>query len=248
MTSTPSNEPVLAPSLQQLNRATLIAFLTATVLLFVVVLPAEYGRDPTSIGRLLGLTPMGEMKQAERDEEEAAITPAPVTAESVATESVPVEQVAPVAPVPVAEVPAAAPIAVPEARPSPTPTPTPTAAASPAAKAAAPPAPVTKKAVVSMTLAPNEGREIKALMKAGTSFTYNWKTDGPEVRFELHGERLDATDGSFSSYEKGTSAGAQGSFKAPFEGTHGWYWRNRTDQPVTITVTANGTFENMEAK
>lgn len=246
MTSNPSTDPVLAPSLHQLNRATLIAFAVALVLLVVAVLPAEYGRDPTGIGRFLGLTQMGEMKQAEDGVETA------FTSTSIA---VPADKAAVTnATAPVADTPEAAPSPTPSASPtptpsaSPTPTPSPSATAAAAAKAATPPAPVAKKAVVSMTLAPNEGREIKALMKAGSTFTYSWKTDGPEVRFELHGERLDATDGSFSSYEKGTSAGEHGSFKAPFEGTHGWYWRNRTEQPVTITVTANGTFENIEAK
>lgn len=239
MTSNPTTDPVHAPSVQQLNRATLLAFAIAMVLLVVAVIPAEYGRDPTGIGRFLGLTQMGEMKQAEEGLE-TAFTPT-----SVPETTVPADEAAAAAE-PVAETPAATP--TPTASPTPTPSPSPTATATAAAKSMTPPAPVAKKAVVSMTLAPNEGREIKALMKAGSTFTYSWKTDGPEVRFELHGERLNATDGSFSSYEKGTSAGEQGSFKAPFEGTHGWYWRNRTDQPVTITVTANGTFESMEAK
>jgi hypothetical protein len=29
---------------------------------------------------------------------------------------------------------------------------------------------------------------------------------------------------------------------------HGWYWRNRTAAPVTITVTATGTFRSFAAK
>jgi hypothetical protein len=88
---------------------------------------------------------------------------------------------------------------------------------------------------------------VKALMKAGDSFRYDWKTDGAEVRFELHGERLDASDGAFSSYEKGASTGQNGNFTAPFDGTHGWYWRNRTDKPVTITVRASGVFQRFAA-
>ncbi|MGI9078303.1 MAG: hypothetical protein ACR2G6_13390 [Gemmatimonadaceae bacterium] len=36
----------------------------ATFLLVTVVLPAEYGVDPTGIGRLLGLAQMGEIKVA----------------------------------------------------------------------------------------------------------------------------------------------------------------------------------------
>src|SRR5687767_2636847 len=50
------------PSSKQLLRSTIIALIVATVLLLTVVLPAEYGIDPTRIGRVLGLTKMGEIK------------------------------------------------------------------------------------------------------------------------------------------------------------------------------------------
>lgn len=60
------------PSLVQLRRYTLVALIGAVLILVAVVLPAEYGIDPTSAGRMLGLTEMGEIKQelyeeAERD-------------------------------------------------------------------------------------------------------------------------------------------------------------------------------------
>jgi hypothetical protein len=45
-----------APSKRAIVRATLIAFAVALVLLFVAVLPAEYGIDPLRTGRLLKLT------------------------------------------------------------------------------------------------------------------------------------------------------------------------------------------------
>jgi hypothetical protein len=52
------------PNPKVLNRATLIAAGVAGVLLVAVVLPAEYGIDPTGAGRLLDLTEMGKMKRA----------------------------------------------------------------------------------------------------------------------------------------------------------------------------------------
>jgi len=51
------------PSTAQLIRSTLIAALSAIVILFTVVFPAEYAIDPTGIGRSLGLTEMGEIKK-----------------------------------------------------------------------------------------------------------------------------------------------------------------------------------------
>lgn len=66
------------PSTPQLIRSTLIAAVAAAVLLFTVVLPSEYGVDPTGIGRVLGLTEMGEIKTrlAKEAAEDAAATQA----------------------------------------------------------------------------------------------------------------------------------------------------------------------------
>ncbi|CAN5803323.1 MAG: transmembrane anchor protein [Gemmatimonadetes bacterium] len=90
--------PSELPSSRALLRSTLIAAATAIVLLVTVVLPAEYGVDPTGVGRVLGLTEMGEIKMAlaeeaaaaEAAETAAALAPAPAPAppaEAVIAES-----------------------------------------------------------------------------------------------------------------------------------------------------------------
>ena len=58
------------PSASQLLRSTVIAAVSAVVILVAVVLPAEYGIDPTGAGRVLGLTEMGEIKQDLENEAE----------------------------------------------------------------------------------------------------------------------------------------------------------------------------------
>lgn len=50
------------PTSKQLIRSTLIALGLAVAILVTVVLPAEYAIDPTGIGRVLGLTEMGQIK------------------------------------------------------------------------------------------------------------------------------------------------------------------------------------------
>lgn len=50
------------PSSKQLLRSTLIALVAAIAILVAIVLPSEYAIDPTGIGRVLGLTEMGEIK------------------------------------------------------------------------------------------------------------------------------------------------------------------------------------------
>jgi hypothetical protein len=62
MYNTEIPNPNELPSNQQLLRSTIIALIVAAVLLVTTVLPAEYGIDPTRIGRALGLTQMGEIK------------------------------------------------------------------------------------------------------------------------------------------------------------------------------------------
>lgn len=71
------------PSTTQLLRSTVIALITAGVLLVTVVMPSEYALDPTGVGRVLGLTQMGELKAtlaqeaaAEEAAQPVATTPA----------------------------------------------------------------------------------------------------------------------------------------------------------------------------
>jgi hypothetical protein len=99
---------------------------------------------------------------------------------------------------------------------------------------------------LSLTLAPNEGAEIKALMKAGERFVFTWTASGGLVNFDLHGEPLTAKSNEFTSYLKGRSAAdGHGAFVAPFDGTHGWFWRNRGTHPVTISVKTSGFYEKL---
>ena len=68
-TEKPSLEEL--PSSAQLLKSTILAAVSAVVILFTVVLPAEYGIDPTGIGRAIGLAEMGEIKTQLAEEAEA---------------------------------------------------------------------------------------------------------------------------------------------------------------------------------
>ena len=50
------------PSTKQLIRSTIIAIVSAIAILITIVLPSEYGIDPTGIGEALGLKEMGEIR------------------------------------------------------------------------------------------------------------------------------------------------------------------------------------------
>ena len=71
MYNTPIPSQAELPSSGQLIRSTVIAAVTAVALLVTIVLPAEYGVDPTGIGRALGFTDMGDIKRQLAEEAEA---------------------------------------------------------------------------------------------------------------------------------------------------------------------------------
>ena len=187
------------PSSARLLRSTAMAAGVAGVLLVTTILPAEYAIDPTGIGRLLGLTQMGEVKvalAAEAELADAQPVPEPATA--------------------VAPKPSTAQVAAP-------------------ASAAAPQPPHE----VSITLAPNQAAEIKVEMRKGATIRYLWSTDGPRVNFDTHG---DGAGIKYHGYAKGSEVRSQGSLIAAFDGSHGWFWRNRSAKPATITLRVEGDY------
>ena len=60
--------------------------------------------------------------------------------------------------------------------------------------------------------------------------------------FDFHGEPDGDETGYFESYAEGTAEGLAGSLNAPFDGKHGWYWENNTDEPVTVSLLTFGTY------
>lgn len=97
----------------------------------------------------------------------------------------------------------------------------------------------------SVILQPGEGTEIKAKMQEGERFVFSWEAKGGVVNFDMHGEPPGNGE-DFTSYWKGVNQGAgHGEFVAPFAGTHGWYWRNRGKDPVTVSVSISGYYEKL---
>jgi len=197
------------PSTRQLVRSTVIALLTAVGLLVTVVMPSEYAIDPTGVGRVLGLTQMGEMKITLAQEALADAAPQPVQETSS-----PAPQIAAVTP-----------------------------AAKPAPPPAAQAAPALKTDEMTVTLKPGEGTEIKLEMLKNTTVSYEWATSGGPVNHDTHGEPYNGEKGYFHSYSKAKQVkGDKAEFTALFDGTHGWFWRNRTNNDVTISLKTTGDY------
>jgi len=97
-----------------------------------------------------------------------------------------------------------------------------------------------KSETVEFKVAAREGMEYKYRLDKGESLLFSWKTTGP-VSYEFHAEPDGAPRGYAQSYEKGDAKSeASGTLTAPFPGIHGWYWENKSDKEITVTLTSAG--------
>ncbi len=188
------------PTSAQLLRSTLLAATIAIAILVAVVLPAEYGIDPTGAGKVLGLTEMGEIKrelaiEAEEDKVNHSSSRNSNTLERLLNVLF-------------------------------------TSAYADDAW----------QDTVSFTLEPGASKEIKVLMEKGGVTHYQWQAENGRINFDLHGHG----QGESVTYKKGRGKAAdQGNFEAPFDGEHGWFWRNRDKQAVTIVLQLRGNYSDV---
>lgn len=183
-------------------RATMYAIVIAIVLLVTTVLPAEYGIDWTGLGRIVGLTAMGERKMAAVSIGEAKATtlpPATATSKVAAT-----DQYSTISALPL------------------------------------------RFDEIEVKLAPNGQVEYKALLSEGEFLAFTWDAGGANVKFDFHGEPAAGPQGAFLTFHKGTASGSGGTLKAPFTGTHGWYWKNTTQNNVVIKLRVSGFYSEIK--
>lgn len=87
------------------------------------------------------------------------------------------------------------------------------------------------------------GVEYKFKMKQYAKLTYDWKSDGTALYFDFHGEPEGDATGYFESYAIATATESHGATTLPFNGVHGWYWKNTTDRDVVVTLKTSGVYE-----
>lgn len=186
------------PTTGQLLRSTVIAIVIAAALLVTVVLPSEYAIDPTGIGRMLGLTQMGEIKMALAEE-----ATRDRVADATRSGGDPVGR--------------------------------------PAEGGTAPATAGARTDETTVTLKPGEGTEVKLEMAKGAKVRYEWTTAGGHVNHDTH---ADGPGGNTHSYSKGKAMVRDGGeLVAPFDGHHGWFWRNRSEGDVTVTLKTDGDYK-----
>ena len=163
------------------------ALIGAAVLLVLVVLPAEYGIDPTGFGGAIGLTGLG-------GGESAAMADLPVAEGFHAGQS---------------------------------------------------------KTYLSETITVPVGAyeevEVKYGLAEAATLLYSWTSDGAPLYVDMHGHPYNDLDGTEVRYEELLEASEQhGAVRAPYGGMHGWYWRNETDQPATVSLQVTCFFSHHE--
>lgn len=204
------------PTTKQLIRSTLIALSTAMVLLVTVILPAEYAIDPTGVGKVLGLTEMGEIKaqlEQEAAEDEAR------TRVLVATK---VEIEAPKTATKANEL-------VEENMGS-------------VAESNKIEEPVWRDRKI-ISLEPGQGAEVKLVMNKGQVAQYEWRSKGGPVNHDTHGDG----NGQSISYERGRGVpSGEGELVAAFDGSHGWFFRNRNKGKVMVILKTNGDYAQIK--
>lgn len=95
---------------------------------------------------------------------------------------------------------------------------------------------------VKIVVPAGEGLEYKFHLAKGAALEYSWTTDGAALYFDFHGEPQGDKTGYFKSYKETTDSQSSGSLSAPFEGSHGWYWENKTAAPVTVVLNTKGAY------
>ncbi|MDL0430372.1 hypothetical protein QPM17_04510 [Marinobacter sp. TBZ242] len=225
-TDIPNREEL--PGTAKLIRSTIIAAIVAVVLLVTVVMPAEYSLDPTGVGRLLGLTEMGEIKEQLAEEAAAdeaaqlvAVQPSAEQQGSDVAESVVTEPVREEASAPEVEV------ATVEEQPASEPT----------------TAESRWQDEVRVVLTPGEGTEFKLTMEEGAVARFSWESEGGPINYDTHGNG----SGQSISYEKGRGVPEdEGELVAAFTGNHGWFFRNRNDNDITLVLRTGGEYGQLK--
>ena len=96
--------------------------------------------------------------------------------------------------------------------------------------------------VMEFVIAPDEAIEIKLEMKKGSIAKYKWTTQNGGLNYNLHGDGYNGSQKSIS-YKKGRMTNSDsGEFKSKFDGYHGWFWRNRNNESVTVTLETFGDY------
>jgi hypothetical protein len=100
---------------------------------------------------------------------------------------------------------------------------------------------------VRIEIPPGGETEVKAKLQEGKVILYSWQVEKGSVYIDFHGHDPAFGPDFFVRYQE-IQEGAthsNGSLTAPFAGEHGWYWLNYNEEPVVITLTVSGYYDEI---
>jgi hypothetical protein len=236
------------PSSKQLAISTVTALIVALTLLITCILPAEYGIDPTGIGRSLGLTQMGEIKeQLAQEAAQEKVTQPPSNTEGS-------EQLLP-QPTQEESTSATQSSLDTQTTVNTQPNEAPNSAIATNTKdvqqattgALTITTNKTNEALSSeqyqVILKPGEAAEVKLAMNQDAKVNYTWSVNQGHVNFDTHADNKQV---KYHNYTKGKAVtGDEGTLIAAFNGKHGWFWRNRSNKTVTVVLEVSGDYSHL---
>jgi hypothetical protein len=105
-----------------------------------------------------------------------------------------------------------------------------------------------RKDIITIVIPARSSKEYKFYLVNGSVIDFEWETNGSELFFDFHGEPAGDETGYFKSFKKSTDTQGKGALTAVFEGTYGWFWKNKTSSPVTITLKSKGSYKRLDEK
>ena len=96
---------------------------------------------------------------------------------------------------------------------------------------------------INITIPAGKGIEYKFTLNQYGRLKYDWKTtDQSKLYFDFHGEPKGDKTGFFESYTIATAKQMNGTMTMPFDGVHGWYWKNSTDSDIVVNLITTGQY------
>ena len=201
---------------KKIIKALVYALIMGIVVLVTAVLPAEYGIDPTGSGKLLGFIKLYQPAEATNDK---------VVAETPAQKPIKILTLEDACSDPDVKKP----------------------------KEADNPPPAkqyeAREDKVTITIPAGKGLEYKVLLLKYGSMKYEWITDKGILFFDFHGEVKEANPPKNVFYESYTVAYSNnmiGTFLAPFEGRHGWYFKNSSSSDMIVSLRLKGEYRLLD--
>lgn len=202
--------PVL--EVKKIIKATVIALVVGAIILVIAVLPAEYGIDPTGLGKSLGFNQLYQPEESSSPD---------ITVQAGTQPTFKLLKMADGGSDPNVPVPNEANNPAPEKQLE------------------------EREDSVIVNLAAGKGIEYKIDMLKYGKIKYEWFTNEGTLFVDFHGEvkqKNPPKDEYYDSYTVAYSNNMVGSFMAPFEGKHGWYFKNRTPKDVQIKIRIKGQY------